>query len=78
MAQYKNLKYISASSSSAFETRYAPGTQIENPGIYRCAGCGDEIVVARGHKLPPPNAHQHTPDAKVEWQLLVLAEQHKV
>ncbi|MDQ3283042.1 MAG: hypothetical protein M3Q69_16705 [Acidobacteriota bacterium] len=77
MAQYKNLKFISPSTSSAFETRYAPGTHIENPGIYRCTGCSDEIVVARGQKLPAAGVHQHTPDAKVEWQLLVLAEQHR-
>ena len=76
MAQYKYAQHLSTSSSSAFDTRYAPGTKAENPGIYRCAGCGDEIGIARGHPLPSQNHHQHTAaQGKLEWQLLVFAQQ---
>jgi hypothetical protein len=76
MAQYKYAQHLSTSTASAFDTRYAPGTKAENPGIYRCAGCGEEIGVARGHSLPPQNHHQHMPaQGKLEWQLLVFAQQ---
>jgi len=78
MAQYKFREHLIHSSNSAFDTRHAPGTTANNPGIYRCSGCGDEISVAKGSTLPPQNHHQHEPGlGKMEWQLLVFAEQSK-
>jgi hypothetical protein len=76
MAQYRQGQYLTKSDSTAFDTKHAPGSNASNPGIYRCAGCGDEIGIAKGHTLPPQNHHQHPSSAaKVEWQLLVLAQQ---
>jgi len=67
---------LSQSDSAAYDTKHAPGNAAPNAGIYRCAGCGDEIGIAKGHTLPPQNHHQHTPSTvKVEWQLLVYAQQ---
>ncbi|HUP59647.1 MAG TPA: hypothetical protein VNA69_04430 [Thermoanaerobaculia bacterium] len=78
MAHYKYRAHLTQSDSAAFDTRHAPGTTTQNPGIYRCAGCGDEIAIAKGHKLPPQNHHQHEPhQKKIEWQLLVFAEQSR-
>jgi len=78
MAQYKYREHLIQSSSAAFDTRHAPGTVASNPGIYRCPACGDEIAVAKGNRLPPQNHHEHEPGVgKVEWQLLVFAEQSK-
>jgi len=78
MAQYKHSQYLTKSDSTAFDAKHAPGSTASNPGIYRCAGCGDEIGIAKGHTLPPQNHHQHTPSTtKVEWQLLVFAQQKK-
>jgi hypothetical protein len=77
MALYKYRQHLESSTDSEFDARYAPGTAAPHPGIYRCAGCGDEIGIAKSHALPPQNHHQHSSDAKVEWQLLVYAEQRK-
>ena len=63
---------------SEYDKKYSPGTEAPNPGIYRCVSCGDEIGIAKGHVLPPQNHHQHAPGAgKIEWQLVVFAQQRK-
>jgi len=76
MAQYKYGQHLKQSDHTAFDERHAPGSTAANAGIYRCAACGDEIAIAKGHTLPPQNHHQHNPGAgKIEWQLLVFAQQ---
>ncbi len=78
MAQYKQREYVTLTYSTAFDVRYAAGTTAQNPGIYRCPACGEEIAVVKGHRLPPQNHHEHKGvEGKVEWQLLVYAEQSK-
>lgn len=78
MAQYKYRENLTQSSGSAFDTRHAPSTIAQNPGIYRCYGCGDEVAVSKGQFLPPQNHHPHDrAQGKIEWQLLVFAEQRK-
>lgn len=76
MAQYKYGKYLDQNDHEAYDTKHAPGDTATNAGIYRCAACGDEIGIAKGHTLPPQNHHQHAPGVgKIEWQLLVFAQQ---
>jgi len=76
MAEYKFGNYLNHSDNSAYDARYAPGTQTMNAGVYRCVACGDEIGIAKGHTLPPQNHHQHAVGVgKIEWQLLVFAQQ---
>jgi hypothetical protein len=75
MAQYKYPQNLTQSTAAAFDTRYAPGTKIENPGIYRCVSCGEEILLHRRQKLPPQDHHAHNRgEGKIEWQLLVFAQ----
>jgi len=75
MAEYKYRQHVLQSDSSVFDIRHAPGTLVANPGIYRCAGCGDEIAICKSQKLP---AHPHAEgEKKVEWHLLVFAQQRK-
>ena len=77
MALYKNSQYLSSSSSDAFDSAHAPGAVAPYAGIYRCRGCGYEIGIAQGHRLPPQDHHTHpNPNVKIEWQLAVYAE-HK-
>lgn len=78
MAQYKYGSYLSQSDHSEYDAKYSPGVEAPNAGIYRCVACGDEIAIAKVHKLPPQNHHQHSPGAgKIEWKLLVFAQQKK-
>jgi hypothetical protein len=75
MAQYKFGQYLHQSDDKAYDARHAPGIPAGNAGIYRCAVCGEEIGIAKGHTLPPQNHHQHAPGlGKIEWQLLVFAQ----
>lgn len=76
MAQYKYGNYLAKSDHSAYDAKHSPGVEAPNAGIYRCVACGDEIGIAKGHTLPPQNHHQHAPGVgKIEWQLLVFAQQ---
>lgn len=76
MAQYKYSQHLKQHDSAAFDERHAPGIAAGNAGIYRCVACGDEIGIAKGHALPPQNHHQHAQGiGKIEWQLLVFAQQ---
>lgn len=76
MARYKYEKYLTKSEHSAYDEKLAPGIETSNAGIYRCVACDDEIGIAKGHKLPPQNHHQHAAGAgKIEWQLIVFAVQ---
>lgn len=76
MAQYKHGQYLTKSEHQAYDEFHAPGTPAGNAGIYRCAICGDEIGIAKGHTLPPQNHHQHAPGkGPIRWQLLVFAQQ---
>jgi hypothetical protein len=78
MAGYKYGKYLKQADHEEYDKKHAPGSEAYNPGIYRCAVCGDEIGIAKGHTLPPQNHHQHAPGlGKIEWQLLVFAESQK-
>ena len=75
MAQYKYSKFLSQSDHSEYDKLYEPGAEAPNAGIYRCHGCGEEIGIAKGHKLPPQNHHQHTTaQGKIQWQLVVFAQ----
>jgi hypothetical protein len=76
MAQYKYSHHLHQGDSAEYDSTCPPGSEAANAGIYRCVACGDEIGIAKGHTLPPQNHHQHAPGlGKVEWQLLVFAQQ---
>lgn len=76
MAQYKHGQHLVQSQNDAYDTLISPGSEAANAGIYRCAVCGDEIGIAKGHILPPQNHHQHAPSlGPIKWQLLVFAQQ---
>jgi hypothetical protein len=78
MAHYKYGQFLIQVDQPPYDERHAPGSTAMNPGIYRCAVCGDEIGIAKGHTLPPQNHHQHAPGlGKIEWQLLVFAQSRK-
>lgn len=75
MALYKYGNNLQASTSDAFDATLAPGSHVANSGIYRCVGCGREVVAEQARQLPPQNHHQH-PNALVpiQWRLIVYAD----
>ena len=72
MATYKDGKYLTQLNHAAFDTITPVGHTAPYSGIYRCEGCGHEIVSTYGHVLPPQNHPQHSPlQGQIRWRLIV-------
>ncbi len=72
MAWYKYSEFLRQSYINDFDAIYDPGTAGGYSGIYRCEGCGREVVHTSGKSLPPQNHHQHTiSQGKIRWRLIV-------
>lgn len=77
MALYKDAKYLTQNNDAAFDKEYNPGDITPYSGIYRCMGCGHEIVSEENKPFPPQNHHQHTTvQGKIRWKMVVYAD-HK-
>ncbi|HYI11482.1 MAG TPA: hypothetical protein VEK57_20670 [Thermoanaerobaculia bacterium] len=74
MAIYKDRQHVSQSTDVAFDIRNKPGAQVKNPGIYRCAGCSDEIVIGCDQKVPERHRQHTSEEGETAWLLLVLAQ----
>jgi len=75
MALYKDGNRLTKSEGDAFDKIYSPGQAPPHSGIYRCPGCGREVVAEESRQLPPQNHHQHTTQqGAVRWQMIVYAE----
>jgi len=75
MALYKNINYVKQINSMAFDIDHEPGGIPPQSGIYRCGGCGREIVAEKSRPLPPQNHHQHTyQQGAIRWQMIVYAD----
>ena len=72
MAWYKYQNFLTLSKNDEFDKIFEPGSTAGWSGIYRCQGCGKEVVHTTDHPLPPQNHHQHTQaQGKIRWQLIV-------
>jgi len=72
MATYKYPDFIRQAYNYAFDIAVGPGEQTQNSGIYRCDGCGCEIVAGYGKSLPLQNHHQHkSGQGDIRWRLIV-------
>jgi hypothetical protein len=75
MALYKNPNWLTKSEDAAFDKEYRPGETPVHSGIYRCVGCGREVVAEQERKLPPQNHHQHTQSqGSIRWNMAVYAD----
>lgn len=75
MALYKSAEYLRQSSDGAFDTNYNPGATPPHSGIYRCMGCGREVVAEQERSLPPQNHHQHVAgQGAIRWRMIVYAD----
>lgn len=75
MAIYKHGQYLKQSVETIFDTDHLPGQKPPVSGIYRCMGCGREIVAEEAKIFPPQNHHQHaTNQGSIRWRLIVFAD----
>lgn len=75
MALYNSSSYLTKSDDEAFNKDYNPGSQPPHSGIYRCTGCGHEVVAEEKRQLPPQNHHQHTAaQGNIRWKMIVYAD----
>lgn len=71
MALYRYSQFLASSTSDEFNKLFNPGTRCSWSGIYRCEGCGHEIVHTHEKPLPPQNSHTHTnPYVAIQWRLV--------
>ena len=77
MAIYKYSRHLDQSNDAVFDSNHNPGEKPPYSGIYRCDGCGREIVAEAGRIFPPQNHHEHRVDqGTIRWRLVVCAD-HK-
>jgi len=77
MAIYNHSSYLTQIDDKAFTVDHSPGQEPPYSGIYRCMGCGREIVAEESRTFPPQNHHQHTSaQGSIRWRLIVYAD-HK-
>ncbi|MGA7157871.1 MAG: hypothetical protein WBY53_13535 [Acidobacteriaceae bacterium] len=77
MALYKNSAFLIQSADSQFDSVHQPGSVTPFSAIYRCMGCGREIVSEENRPFPPQNHHQHTTaQGSIRWKMAVYAD-HK-
>lgn len=74
MASYKYQQFLSLNQHANFDTLRDPGVDAPDAGLYRCEACGHEIGIAKGHKLPPQNHHQHQAGISgIRWRLIAAS-----
>jgi hypothetical protein len=75
MALYKDSAFLTHSLDQSFDLVYQPGGATPFSAIYRCAGCGREIVSEANKPFPPQNHHQHTvAQGFIRWRMIVYAD----
>ena len=80
MALFKYPNQFKQDQSTAFDQIHRPGQLTPYSGIYRCQGCGVEIVSEYNKPFPPtrscPLHHPNGKSGTVTWRLVAFAE-HK-
>ena len=66
MTLFRRSNDIEVSISPEFDKEYDPGETPDHPGIYRCSGCGCEVVAETSKPLPSENHPKHSPVLE-EW-----------
>lgn len=75
MAQFKYLHLLTNLPDPKFDPAHESGAITPHSGIYKCQGCGTEIVSTAGDPLPPLSHHQHSLNqGGVAWRLIVATQ----
>ena len=76
MSLFRRSNDIEVSISPEFDREYEPGQTPVYSGIYRCRGCGCEIVAVGSRPILAENHPRHSPaQGPVRWRLAVAAQQ---
>jgi hypothetical protein len=79
MALCKDAQYINHSNANSFDQVLDPGSISPVTGIYRCEGCGEEIVSEGGRMLPGSNHHPHVFNkGAIHWRVVVMTQGRKM
>ncbi|HEY4361904.1 MAG TPA: hypothetical protein VGN17_13080 [Bryobacteraceae bacterium] len=73
MALYRYSEFLTLAAEHAeFDKLYKPGEVTAWSGVYKCEGCGREVVHTINKSLPPQDHHQHTASqGTIRWRLIV-------
>ena len=72
MAQYKYVHYLTNLPDPKFDPAHGAGAITPHTGIYKCQGCGAEIISTASDPLPPASHHQHSlTQGAIAWRLIV-------
>jgi hypothetical protein len=72
MALYKDPNILQQWDNESFDEVHHPGAIVPWSGIYRCQGCGQEVVHTIERPLPQQDHHQHKPEqGAIRWRLIV-------
>jgi hypothetical protein len=75
VAAYKYAYFLVQSSNRQFDHVRPAGTKAFASGIFRCQGCGREVVASRGQQLPTTDHHEHPAEAgPVRWRVAVASQ----
>jgi len=74
MTLFRRSDDVEVSTSPEFDKEYGPADTPHYSGIYRCRGCGCEIVAEAFRPFPPEEHPIHSPgQGKIRWRLTVAA-----
>jgi hypothetical protein len=72
VAAYKYAYFLVAVINARFDHIYPASARSAHAGIYRCEGCGREVIAPHGESLPGQDDHDHAPEhGTVRWRLIV-------
>jgi hypothetical protein len=72
VAAYKYAYFLVPVINARFDHIYPACARSPHAGIYRCEGCGREVIAPHGEPLPGQKDHDHTPEhGTVRWRLIV-------
>ena len=75
MTLFRRSNDVEVSVSPEFDKEYTPDEMPIHTGIYRCRGCGSEIVAEANKPFPPEKHPRHAPSqGTIRWRLAVAAQ----
>lgn len=75
MSLFRRSNDIEVSLSPEFDREYEPGQTPARSGIYRCRGCGCEVVALDSQPFPAVSHPKHSLNqGTVRWRLAVAAQ----